>query len=76
MSNSADQGPIEVSLRKRGGQPVFRGTRVPISYLAQYFRHGYTVEDFIEQYDIDPGLVRKVYRAKFGDEDQGPEVPA
>lgn len=76
MSSSSDQDPIEVSLGKRGGEPVFRGTRIPISYLAQYLQHGYTVEDFIEQYDIDPGLVWKVYQAKFGDEDQGHEVPA
>jgi uncharacterized protein (DUF433 family) len=82
MSSSSDQDsvsdkdPIEVSLGKRGGEPVFRGTRIPISYLGQYLRHGYTVENFIEQYDIDPGLVREVYRTKFGDEDQGHKVPA
>jgi uncharacterized protein (DUF433 family) len=77
MSNSSDKDPIEVSLGKRGGEPVFRGTRIPISYLSQYLNHGYTVEDFIEQYDIDPELVREVYKQKFSDEDErGREVPA
>jgi len=76
MSKPSDTDPIEVSLGKRGGEPVFRGTRIPISYLAQYLQHGYTAQDFIEQYDIDPDLVREVYRKKFGDENQGREVPA
>ena len=76
MPNPSDEDPIEVSLGKRGGEPVFRGTRIPISYLAQYLQHGYTAQDFIDQYDIDPSLVWKVYRQKFGDEEQGPEVPA
>lgn len=62
--------PIEVSPGKRGGEPVFRGTRIPISFLAQYLSHGYTTEDFIGQYDIDPDLVREVYRRKFGDVDE------
>ncbi|MCS3651931.1 uncharacterized protein (DUF433 family) [Salinibacter ruber] len=77
MSNSSDKDPIEISLGKRSGEPVFRGTRIPISYLSQYLNHGYTVEDFIEQYDIDPELVREVYKQKFSDEDErGREVPA
>ena len=76
MSNSSNSDPIEVSLGKRGGEPVFRGTQIPISYLAQYLRHGYTTQDFIEQYDISPSLVQEVYQMKFGDEDQGHEVPA
>lgn len=59
--------PIEVSPGKHGGDPVFRGTRIPISFLAQYLEHGYTVEDFIGQYDIDPELVREVYQKHFSD---------
>jgi len=77
MDSLSDNDPIEVSLGKRGGTPVFRGTRIPISYLSQYLNHGYTVEDFIEQYDIDPDLVREVYRRKFSDEDErGRYAPA
>jgi uncharacterized protein (DUF433 family) len=70
MDSPSDNDPIEVSLGKRGGAPVFRGTRIPISSLSQYLNHGYTVEDFIEQYDIDPDLVREVYRRKLSDEDE------
>ncbi len=75
MNDNSD--PIEVSLGKRGGEPVFRGTRIPVSFLSQYLSHGYTVEDFIREYDVDPELVRKVYRQKFsGEDEQGREVPA
>ena len=63
--------PIEVSPKKLGGKPVFRGTRIPISFLAQYLGHGYTVEDFIGEYDIDPDLVWEVYEQKFSGEDEG-----
>ena len=77
MSEDPKNDPIEVSLGKRGGEPVFRGTRIPISFLAQYLNHGYTVEDFIEEYDVDPDLVWEVYRQKFsGDDEKGRQVPA
>ena len=59
---------IEVNPKKLGGKPLFRGTRIPISYLAQYLNEGRSVEDFIEVYDIDPDLVRQVYEEKFEDD--------
>jgi uncharacterized protein (DUF433 family) len=70
------EDPIEVSPKKLGGKPVFRGTRIPISYLSQYLRDGYTVEDFIEVYDIDPDLVRQVYDEKFRDDEERGEKKA
>lgn len=77
MSEDPQNDPIEVSLGKRGGEPVFRGTRIPISFLAQYLNYDYTVEDFIEEYDVDPDLVWEVYRQKFsGDDEKGRQVPA
>lgn len=76
MSNTSND-PIEVSPDKYGGEPVFRGTRIPVSFLSQYLEHGYTVEDFIEQYDIDPDLVHRVYRENFSDDSEpGRKVPA
>lgn len=77
MSSTSDTDPIEVSLGKRGGEPVFRGTRIPIAFLSQYLSHGYSVEDFIEEYDIGPELVREVYEQKFsGEDEQGHQVSA
>ena len=69
--------PIEVDPEKLGGKPVFRGTRIPISYLAQYLNEGRTVEEFIDVYDIAPDLVRKVYEEKFEDDhSSGQKRPA
>lgn len=65
--------PIEIDPEKLGGKPVFRGTRIPISFLAQYLNDGYTVEDFIEVYDIDPELVWQVYSEKFQDDQESDE---
>jgi uncharacterized protein (DUF433 family) len=31
-----------------GGQPVFKGTRVPVSNLIEYIESGSTVNDFLE----------------------------
>jgi len=75
--DASPNDPIEVSLGKRGGEPVFRGTRIPIAHLSDYLRHGYTVEDFIEHHDIDPDLVWDVYRQTFSDGNERDErVPA
>jgi len=33
-----------------GGEPVFRGTRVPFKVLTDYLEGGDTVDQFLEQY--------------------------
>jgi len=33
-----------------GGEPVFRGTRVPFRILTDYLEGGDTLDDFLEQY--------------------------
>lgn len=33
-----------------GGEPVFRGTRVPFRILMEYLEGGDTLDDFLEQY--------------------------
>jgi len=48
---------IEKSSDKLGGTPVFEGTRIPVYLLFEYLQEGHTIEDFIDQYDIDPDLV-------------------
>ena len=57
---------IEVNPRKLGGTPVFRGTRIPVYVLFDYLKEGYTVEAFLDQYDIDPDLVYGFMRALRG----------
>lgn len=57
---------IEVNPRKLGGTPVFRETRIPVYVLFDYLEEGYTVEAFLDEYDIDPEIVRGFLRAVRG----------
>ena len=49
---------IEINPKKLGGQPVFRGTRIQVYMLFDYLQSGHTVDDFLDQYDIDSNTVR------------------
>ena len=40
-----------------GGEPVFRGTRVPFKILTEYLEGGDTLDQFLEQY---PTLSREL----------------
>ena len=40
-----------------GGEPVFRGTRVPFKVLTDYLEGGDTVDQFLEQY---PSVTREL----------------
>jgi uncharacterized protein (DUF433 family) len=40
-----------------GGEPVFRGTRVPFKVLTDYLEGGATLDEFLEQY---PSVVREL----------------
>lgn len=40
-----------------GGQPVFRGTRVPFKALIDYLEGGETLDKFLEQY---PAVTREL----------------
>lgn len=39
-----------------GGEPVFRGTRVPFKSLTDYRQHGRTLEEFLNDF---PGVTRE-----------------
>ena len=39
-----------------GGEPIFRGTRVPFQILLDYLEGGETLDEFLEQY---PGVSRE-----------------
>lgn len=47
---------IQTSKDILGGTPVFRGTRVPVQSLIDYFESGDTVNDFIHDF---PSVSRK-----------------
>ncbi|MGH9748184.1 MAG: DUF433 domain-containing protein [Candidatus Acidiferrales bacterium] len=40
-----------------GGEPVFRGTRVPFKVLTDYLEGGATLDEFLEQY---PSVAREL----------------
>jgi uncharacterized protein (DUF433 family) len=40
-----------------GGEPVFRGTRVPFKVLIDYLEGGATLDEFLEQH---PSVVREL----------------
>ena len=42
--------PVEVIPGKLSGAPVFRGTRVPIQNLFDYFEGGDSVDDFLDDF--------------------------
>ncbi|HEV2962569.1 MAG TPA: DUF433 domain-containing protein [Candidatus Angelobacter sp.] len=39
-----------------GGEPVFRGTRVPFQALLDYLEHGKTLQEFLDQF---PSVTRE-----------------
>lgn len=44
------QSPITVSKEIQSGEPVFRGTRVPLKNLFDYLKGGKSVEVFLEDF--------------------------
>jgi uncharacterized protein (DUF433 family) len=52
--------PIERDPDKLGGQPVLRGTRIPVAILFDYLRTGKGIDEFLAQYDVERRLVEAV----------------
>jgi uncharacterized protein (DUF433 family) len=48
-----------------GGEPVFRGTRVPFKILVDYLEGGETLDQFLEQY---PSVTREMAVAAIAEE--------
>ena len=51
------QGAIIRDPNILGGEPVFRGTRVPFKILIEYLEGGETLDQFVEQY---PSISREL----------------
>lgn len=43
---------IEQDSDKLSGKPVFKGTRVPVSYLLEFIEAGDSLDEFFEQYPM------------------------
>src|SRR5260221_10713413 len=48
--DSEMQNAITKNVNILGGEPVFRGTRVPFKVLTDYLEGGETLDQFLEQY--------------------------
>ena len=53
---SIAQSIIKVDPEVLGGEPVFRGTRVPVYIFWDYLEGGDSIDEFLEQY---PGVKRE-----------------
>jgi len=42
---------IWVDPERMGGEPCFRGTRLPVRILFEYLGGGYTLEDFLDDFE-------------------------
>jgi uncharacterized protein (DUF433 family) len=42
---------VSVDPDRLGGEPVFRGTRVPVQALFDYLKGGYDIAEFLEHFD-------------------------
>jgi uncharacterized protein (DUF433 family) len=51
------QGTIIKDPNILGGEPIFRGTRVPFKVLTDYLESGATLDEFLEQY---PSVAREL----------------
>ncbi len=45
---------VWVDAERLGGEPCFRGTRLPVRLLFEYLMNGRTVEQFIDAFDGTP----------------------
>ena len=54
-----------------GGQPVLRGTRIPLNVIDEYLSKGWRVNELVQPFpDIDINLVENLlrYRSSFSEE--------
>ena len=56
---------VEREPEKVSGQPVFKGTRVPVAALFENLRDGASIDDFLEWF---PGVKREQVLAVLSDE--------
>jgi uncharacterized protein (DUF433 family) len=64
MEQTNPQSPwypyIWVDSKRMGGEPCFRGTRLPVRVLFEYLSGGQTLDDFLADFD---GVKREVLAA-------------
>lgn len=51
---------VETNPQIRGGAPVLRGTRMPVSAIVDNFDYGLSVAEILEQFDVSKENVEAV----------------
>lgn len=58
---SADSSPLVRNPEIQGGEPVFRGTRLPVRMLFEHLEWGYTIDEFADTFEgVSPDDARAV----------------
>lgn len=53
------KGSVEIDPQRRGGEPVIKGTRFPISQLIAQIALDGAVDEFLSEFDYDPETTGK-----------------
>jgi uncharacterized protein (DUF433 family) len=64
---------ITVNLEILGGTPVFKGTRVPVKTLFEYFESNYTLDEFLDYF---PSVTREMARQVLASSEAALVTPA
>ncbi len=65
---------IESDPETQGGAWCFRGTRLPVHIVLEFLSRGYTIDDAIDTYAVDPDTLKQVLQ--FVAESVEQEIPA
>jgi len=70
---------IEINLRKLGGKPVIKGTRIPVYLVLEMLANGMSIEDILKEYpELSEEDVREAikYASKILSKEESYEIPA
>jgi uncharacterized protein (DUF433 family) len=69
---------IEVDVRKLGGKPVIKGTRIPVYLILEMLANGMSIEDILKEYpELSEEDVREAirYASKILSKEESYEIP-
>jgi uncharacterized protein (DUF433 family) len=57
---------VDINPEIRGGEPVFKGTRIPVGYVVEHFEKGWTTNDVIDLFpELNSELIIKISNTIF-----------
>ena len=55
---------------KHGGKPRIAGKGITVQHIAALYNHGWTIADFVEEYELTPGQVHAALSYYFDHQDE------